>query len=172
VAEGILFAVSVGARVINLSFAADQSSPAVADALYAAETAGCTVVCAAGNEALNAVQSIAASSTTLAVGATDGTDRIAAFSNFGSGVDVYAPGVALNGAFGSPSDTADVQWSGTSFSTGFASAAAALVVQRHPTWGPSSVRSAVRTQTDPVLDANGRAIQGAGRVNLLKAASR
>jgi subtilisin family serine protease len=172
VLDGLSFAQTVGVHVVNLSFSAQSRSAAIAQKLRELEAGGIVVICAAGNSGQAEVESIAEARTTFAVGAVDGGDRVASFSNTGSGVDVFAPGVSLTGAYGDPHDRADAIWSGTSFSTGFASGAAALVLQRKRGIQPSSVRSLLRSAVDPAFDASGRPLSGQGRLNLLRVVSK
>jgi hypothetical protein len=71
-------------------------STAVNSATANAVTAGIFMVVAAGNEAQEASNTSPASeATAYTVGATDSFDRFAPFSNFGSAIDILAPGVAI-----------------------------------------------------------------------------
>ena len=71
-------------------------STAVNSATANAVTAGIFMVVAAGNEAQDASNTSPASeATAYTVGATDSLDRFAPFSNFGSAIDILAPGVAI-----------------------------------------------------------------------------
>jgi subtilisin family serine protease len=62
----------------------------------AVTNAGVTVVVAAGNDAQSAANySPASAPSAITVAASDSTDRFASFSNFGSFVDIIAPGVSI-----------------------------------------------------------------------------
>jgi len=104
-ADGILYAVENGARVINASWGADSpASPVLEDALDVAHAAGVVFVAAAGNSGsevdytpftrVDPQQRFfpAAFRQAIAVGAVDHTDARAAFSNYGVKIDVVAPG--------------------------------------------------------------------------------
>jgi subtilisin family serine protease len=169
-ADGLRYAIEAGARVINVSFHLDTTSALVQYWLEVAEKKGVVVVCAAGNEGLEYVSFFAKAATTLSVGAVDDTDRRAAFSNYGPGVDVYAPGVSVRAAYGTPTAGQLGTWCGTSFSAAFVSGAAALVWQRHPTWTPADVRAALRAAVDTALPLEKELMCG-GRINLGKAAT-
>ncbi|KAI9138478.1 peptidase S8/S53 domain-containing protein [Paraphysoderma sedebokerense] len=81
--------------VINMSLGG-PASQAVDDAVKAATNAGVVVVVAAGNERRNACQgSPSREPSAITVGATDRNNNIARFSNFGTCVDVLAPGVSI-----------------------------------------------------------------------------
>jgi len=101
VAEGIHFAVAEGADVINLSLGSTGGASAMAEAVAAARSAGVVVVAASGNEAEDDVFDDelegdvafpARYESVIAVGATDFFDARAAYSNFGPGLDIVAPG--------------------------------------------------------------------------------
>lgn len=84
--------------VFSLSLGGDPS-PALDDAVRNAVNAGMTVVVAAGNENKDAsTSSPSRVQEAIVVGAMDIKDRIANFSNFGSLVDVFAPGVQITSA--------------------------------------------------------------------------
>jgi hypothetical protein len=71
-------------------------STSVNSATTNAVDAGIFMAVAAGNEAQDASNvSPASEATAYTVGATDSLDRFAPFSNFGSAVDILAPGVAI-----------------------------------------------------------------------------
>ncbi|TQM79634.1 subtilisin family serine protease [Saccharothrix saharensis] len=73
-------------------------------------------------------------------GAHTQTDARAPFSNYGSGVDLYAPGVAITSAWHT-SDTATATLSGTSMATGFVSGVAARFLQIDPAATPALVQT-------------------------------
>jgi subtilisin family serine protease len=73
-----------------------SKSTAVNSAAANAVSAGLFLAVAAGNDAANAANySPASEPTVFTVGATDSSDRIASFSNFGAIVDAFAPGVSI-----------------------------------------------------------------------------
>ena len=82
----------------------------------------------------------------ITVGASDSSDRAGSFSNYGSCVDWFAPGVAIASAW-STGDTASKTISGTSMASPHVAGAAALHLQRHPSASPAAVTSALRAAT-------------------------
>jgi serine protease len=92
VAEGVDFAVRNGAKVINLSLGGPDNSTTMQQAVDRAIQAGVTVVAAAGNDGLGRVDFPAALANVIAVGAVDARKVLAPYSNFGSALDVVAPG--------------------------------------------------------------------------------
>jgi subtilisin family serine protease len=147
VAAGIYFALDNGARVINMSLSSPVGSGTISDAVAAANTAGCVVIAAAGNDNTSQPAYPAACPTVVAVGATSPTDVRAPFSNYGSYLSLSAPGVGVVSTF--PGDQYRSA-SGTSFAAALASGTAALVMS-HGVTDPAMVRSRV-SSSGPALD--------------------
>lgn len=81
--------------VANLSLGGSKST-AVNSAAANTVSAGVFLAVAAGNDGANAANySPASEPTVFTVGATDSSDRLASFSNYGSVVDILAPGVSI-----------------------------------------------------------------------------
>jgi aqualysin 1 len=131
--------------VANMSLGGSFSQ-ALNDAVTASIASGVTYAIAAGNSATNACQiSPASTPDAITLGATNKLDEQASYSNFGSCVDLYAPGSVITSA-GIASDTASAVMSGTSMATPHAAGAAALYLETHPTDSPASVAAALTAQ--------------------------
>ncbi|WP_258006649.1 Ig-like domain-containing protein [Arthrobacter sp. AFG20] len=100
---------------------------------------GVTAVVAAGNSAVDACNSSPARvAGALTVAASDSADKQAGFSNYGSCVDLYAPGVGIKSA-SSSSTTATALMSGTSMASPHVAGAAAVMLSRSPGLVPADV---------------------------------
>jgi subtilisin family serine protease len=103
--EAMDYARQNGAKVINASYSDSQFSQAEYDAIALLNSAGILFIAAAGNEATNndLTPSYPANydlPNVIAVAATNSSDRLASFSNFGrSRVDVAAPGSSVNSSY-------------------------------------------------------------------------
>jgi subtilisin family serine protease len=117
---------------------------------------GVTYSIAAGNSNAPASNySPARVANAITVGATTNTDARASYSNYGSTVDIFAPGSNITAAWNT-SDTATYTGSGTSFAAPHVSGTAALYLTAHPGASPATVAAAlVNGATNNVLTGVG-----------------
>lgn len=94
-ATAVIWAADNGAKVINMSEGGGQFSQAQADAVNYAWSKGAVVVGAAGNTNTNQPFYPAANQNVVSVAATDNSDKKAFFSNYGTWVNVAAPGESI-----------------------------------------------------------------------------
>ena len=149
--KGIHYANAHGARVLNMSFGCSVKSGALNDALDEAATLGIVLVAAAGNDNVEQALPPAVGRGTLAVAAVDADNTKSPYSNYGSYVRVVAPGSNIRSTF---ADGGYATWSGTSFSTPFVSAEAALMLSVAPSLTSEQVKSLIRNTSRSVDGVN------------------
>jgi subtilisin family serine protease len=162
--DAIYYAVSKGAKVIQLSLSVEESS-AINSAIQHAIDNNVTVVCAAGNEN-GSVSFPARNSNVISVGATNQNDQKASFSNFGSNLVIAAPGT---GIFSTQPSNSYGSSDGTSFSAPIVSGVIALMLSVNPSLTPANIKSILTSTADKVGGysyINGRSNElGYGRIN-------
>ena len=178
-AQGILYAVERGARVINVSLGGPTDSAYVREAIRVArERYGAVFVAATGNSG-GSVSYPAKYPEVLAVGGTnaDGNGR-ADFSNSGPEVDVVAVSQGIVGTAAPvacasfnclETDRAYALGDGTSFAAPLVSGLAALILSRSPFLSPDAVAGIIRATADPMPASDRPDWAGTGRINMLRA---
>jgi thermitase len=148
IARGIRYAADRHATIINLSLGGSDDSQVLRDAVAYAAGHGSLVIAAAGNKGTSAPHYPAAIPAVLAVGGITATGARYSWSNYGSWVDVTAPG--CNPARGRDGKVA--QFCGTSSATPFVAGVAALVASTSPAPSAAVIRAAVTSsaQVDAV----------------------
>jgi len=162
---GMIFAAQNGADIINLSYG---TSSFLNWAMQTCAANGVMVFNSAGNDDVDTPDYLGTHPDAISVAATSDGDAKATFSNYGTWVEMSAPGVAMyttNPTGGYES----VQ--GTSFSCPLAAGAAALIWSAHPTWTGAQVQALMESTCDNIDAANPSyvGLLGAGRLNLLRA---
>jgi subtilisin family serine protease len=131
-----------GPAVANMSLGGGAST-ALDNAVAASIASGVTYAVAAGNSAANASSySPARVASAITVGATTSTDARASYSNYGSTLDIFAPGSSIIAGYHT-SDTATATLSGTSMATPHVAGAAAIYLAGHPSATPAAVATAL-----------------------------
>jgi len=134
--EAIDWSIENDMDIINMSLGMNTTSRALEAAVNKAYADGILLTAAAGNEA-SSVDYPAKYSSVIAVSATNETNGLAYFSNFGREIEVSAPGSNIL----STSFLGDyVNLSGTSMATPYVSGQIALLKELHPTYTSAEIR--------------------------------
>jgi subtilisin family serine protease len=181
IANGIHYAVDNGADVINLSLGGPGSDTLLEAVQYAYEN-GVVVVAASGNENGAISYPAAYDAYVIAVGATRYDETRSYYSNYGSSLDLVAPGGdtrdgvdqnmdgyrdgVLQNTFGNTTvDWAYWFWQGTSMATPHVSGVAALLLARNPVLTPDEVRSVLQSTAEDLGIAGWDSTYGWGLVD-------
>jgi thermitase len=172
IAKAVYFAEHNGAVVINLSLGSTNRSKLLQEVIKGATANGVVVAAAAGNSNSSVPRYpaagdglVASADGLVAVTSVNMYDRKSDFANYGSWVDIAAPGEGIRSAF--PVSTY-AYWSGTSMATPFVSGQAALIHAVYGTLNPAGVEERIRCSarsllaTDPIYAA----MLGAGRADV------
>ena len=157
--QAIAAAIRDGAKVINMSLGGPEFSQSTYDAVQDAWGAGLVLIAGAGNDGTTERFYPAAYDNVISVAAFDEDHRRASFSNYGTWVDISAPGNEILSAYrmaaclasNVPGDTGCYTWnSGTSMATPHVSGAAALLWSRPDVTSNTAVVSLLLNSADPV----------------------
>jgi len=165
-ALAIRYAADNGVHVISMSWGSPYRSETIKREIDYAYSKGCVLVAAAGNDDLRQKFYPAALDNVIAVGATDQDNDRAYFSNYGSWIDVSAPGVGIYSTYFG--DTYNFL-QGTSMSTPLVAGLAGLLLSKKSTFTNEEVRNVLRSTTDPVISWE---YIGLGRINAHKSLQR
>jgi subtilisin family serine protease len=179
-AAGVVYAANMGAKVISMSYGGYAYTQTELDAVNYAYSKGCVLVAAAGNDDVQTLSYPSAYPNVIAVAATGTNDAKASYSNYGTWVDVSAPGgedlsdyhAWILSTCWFTGESNKYGWMcGTSMATPFVAGAASLIRARYPDWSPFLVRQALENSCDNIdsLNPGYEGKLGKGRINVYKA---
>ncbi|MEK7399156.1 MAG: S8 family serine peptidase, partial [Candidatus Poribacteria bacterium] len=134
-----------GANIISMSWGASVPLPALLPALDYARTKGCVLVAAAGNNGSTALFYPASYNGVIAAAASDQNDARAYFSNYGSWIEVAAPGVSIYNTYFN--DTY-ASMSGTSMAAPCVAGVAGLILSINPLLNADDVATKIISNAD------------------------
>lgn len=157
VASGVRWAVDHGADIVTMSLGVDGSSSVLSSAISYASNRGVVAVAASGNDGASYVSYPAAYPSVIAVGAVDDTNHRASFSNYGTGLDVMAPGVQIYSTQGgSATPNGAYQYlSGTSTAAPFVAGVAALMLSVNPALSPVEIGAVLNSTAQDLTSMTG-----------------
>ena len=139
--EGVVYAMEMGAQVINCSWGSREYTALGEDVMNAAVERGISVVCAAGNNDNEQEFFPASFRNVISVAATKQGDLKAESSTFNYGVDISAPGERV---ISTKNDDEYGEDSGTSMASPIVAGAVALMLNRYGNLNPRQVKAQLR----------------------------
>ncbi len=165
VAAAILYAVKMHCKVINMSFGDDAFSYVLRDVVQYAYSQNVVLIASAGNSGSDAPHYPSGYSEVICVGNSTDQDFVSGSSNFGSTIDLVAPGSSI---ITTAKNNSYALVSGTSASAPFVSAAASLVLSIY-NFTNEEVKQIIKSTTDDIAQTGWDLWSGAGRLNIYKA---
>ena len=174
-AQAFYYAADNGAKIASCSWGSDNSG-GLGDAVDYFLAHGGLIFKAAGNDGNTTADYMCGRSDVISVAATDQNDCKADFSNYGSWVDISAPGVGIYSLYHDHTDPQSdyvASMDGTSMATPIAASVAALIWSHNTSWSASQVEQRLYDTADDIYSLscnssyNGKL--GAGRVNAYNA---
>ncbi|MHA1989911.1 MAG: S8 family serine peptidase, partial [Candidatus Hodarchaeales archaeon] len=165
-ANAIIHAVDQGADILSNSWGGTSFSTLIKDALIYAEANDVVITAAAGNSGTSGLHYPAAYPEAISVSATDVSDNLASFSNYGETIEIAAPGVNIYSSM--PSNSYDYL-DGTSMATPYVSGVAALILSQFPDWTAQQVRLHLQETAEDLGDQGRDDLFGYGLVNAFDA---
>ena len=170
--SGVIWAADNGADVINMSWGGSGFSNTGQNIIDYAAEAGCLNVAAAGNDNVSSIFYPAGYANVISVASTTTNDGKSSFSNFGTWIDVAAPGSAIRSTYFNSSFTPNyANLQGTSMASPLVAGLCGLVWSVNPEMTAAQVTDCVLNSTDNINGANPNFIGqlGSGRINAFAA---
>src|SRR3989344_3717371 len=162
--DGIVYAAVSGADVINMSWGGPSFSTTGQNVVDYANSQGCILIAAAGNDDVSSQFYPAAFNNVVSVAATSSNDAKASFSNYGGWIDVSAPG---NNIYSTTVSNTYGNKSGTSMASPMVAGLAALMKSLNPTMPNADIINCLLSTTDNIDAQNPGYIGqlGSGRID-------
>lgn len=163
---GIQYAIAAGADVISMSFGGTGFSSTVQNLINAGSSQGIVFVAAAGNSNTTSQFYPAAYSNVISVASTTTNDDKSSFSNYGSWIDISAPGSNIFSTLAGSNSSYGYQ-SGTSMACPMVAGLCGLILSYNPSLTPAQVENCITSTADNIDAANPSyvGLLGAGRID-------
>ena len=163
-AAALLYAIKMGAKIINMSWGDYSFSYVLRDVIEYAYSQNIVLIASAGNRNSSEPHYPSGYTEVISVSGTTSEDYIAGF-NWGSTIDLVAPAINilttdLNSKYKS--------LNGTSFAAPYVSAAAALILSKQ-NFSNEEVKQILKSTTDDIGEKGWDLKSGAGRLNIARA---
>lgn len=166
--NGLIYAIAAGAKIINCSWSASVPSITGQNIINYGYGKGCLIIAAAGNQNSSALRYPAANTNVLAVAATGSTDVKNSSSNYGSYVDLCAPGQSVHSTGIGGTYTHNT---GTSLASPMVAGLCGLMLSLNPHLTNVDLETCLKNNADNIDAQNPSYIGqlGSGRINANKA---
>ncbi|WP_059172229.1 S8 family serine peptidase [Bacillus sp. FJAT-27445] len=166
IAEGILYAINKGAKVINMSLGGSMPSPLIEDAIKKALEKNIVVVAAAGNTGNDMLSYPAAFEGVISVGNINSQKKLSTSSSFGTTVDVVAPGEEIYSTiYEYERKSSFRKLTGTSMAAPMVAGAASLLLSKYPLLTPYQVEYILEHTADDLGEKGFDVKYGNGLIN-------
>ncbi len=166
VSLGLKWAVDNGADIVTMSLGVDGMSTVLQNAVTYASEHGVVMIAASGNSGESHVSYPASYPQVIAVGAVDESDRRASFSNWGTGLELMAPGLNIY----STKASSEYQYlSGTSTAAPFVAGVVGLMLSVNPALTPLRIREVLNSTATDLGNAGYDESTGWGIVDAFRA---
>jgi subtilisin family serine protease len=165
--EGVDYAISAGADIISMSWGGGGSSQTAQNLYNYANTQGILCIAAAGNDNVNTVFYPAGYTNVMSVASTGNggsNDQKSSFSNYGTWIDISAPGANIRSTV--PTSTYGMM-SGTSMACPLVAGLAGLIHSINPNLTPAQIENCIESTATNINSSNSSYVGqlGAGRIN-------
>jgi len=168
--DGIIYAANSGADVINMSWGGTTYSSTGQNVINYAHNQGCVIVAAAGNDNVSTPHYPSSYNYVISVASSNSSDQKSSFSNYGTDIDVTAPGSSI---LSTMPGGGYAYMSGTSMASPLVAGLCGLMLSLNPGLTPSDIETCLENSCDNIDSQNPSYINklGAGRINAAAAMS-
>jgi serine protease len=167
--EGVAYAMASGADVISMSWGGGGSSNSAQNVFTQAHSLGITLVAAAGNDNVSTVFYPAGYNFVISVASSNQSDQKSSFSNFGSWIDITAPGSNIISTVATSSSSYE-SYNGTSMACPMVAGLCGLLKSYNGSLNPDEIEGCLTNGADNIDQQNPNHLSqlGAGRINAFK----